>query len=195
MYCGRSNPGSNPGHGRITLVGYICSVYVNETRSYYDKILEKVIESELEETPKDRNESCIEKLLPLGRSCEKILSLGEDGEIGTFIGYWNGVRDQMKPEGFIDYSRDVNNYYKIVRLCITKFKRYISPRMLNYICSIIDCGRLRGVENLDFLYFDFYLRSTINLLPDDSYDIDQATTSCSNITFGNYITRYGKNCS
>jgi len=169
------------------LVGMICSAYVKETISNYDKIIEKVIEYELEEAPK--GELCIEKLLPLGKKCNERI---DSGELGTFTGYWKGVRDQIRMKGFIDYSKDHNNYFKVIRLCLTRFKKSMSTNLLKHICIIIDCGRKREVENLDLLYFDFNLRAGINLLPDDDYNIEQTSKSCSERTFASFITRHGK---
>lgn len=173
--------------GRPEFVGLICSAYVKETISNYDKIIERIIEFELEETPKD--ESCIEKLLPLGKRCNELIA---SGELGTFTGYWRGMRDQMRTDGFVDYSKDHNNYFKVIRLCLTKFKKSMSTALLRYVCVVVNCGQRRGVENLDFLYFDFNLRADIALLPDEDYDVELTSETCSEVTFASFITRHGK---
>jgi len=172
-------------------IGLICTAYVNKAMLDYDKILEKIVEFEMAETPKGPGDCTIEKMLPLGKNYDAIIKGSSEENVGTFAGYWEGVRQRLGEEEFNNYSRDYTKYFKAIKYCFAKTRKNISKFVLKYLCIITECGTRRGIENLDLLKFDFKTRDQINLPPPDKYNIDQASTFCSEDTFNAFITQKG----
>lgn len=173
--------------GQDDNVGLICTAYVNEAMLHYDKILEKIIEFEIEGTPQGGDRYFVEKLLPLGKDYEEILAgRKEKDSIGTMAGYWAGVKQKLSEEDFVAFSKDHSKYFAALKVCMAKGRKALA-----YIYSIVKCGVRRRIEKLDLLRFDFKLRKLTKLSPPEHYNIERAAAECSSDTFGSFITRGG----